>query len=283
MSNDKNDNRDNIENEANDINNTDMNSTDGAVPEQPEKKKKSAKLILIFILVFLLLFGGIMLTLELCDRNGSTPDEDIVTTQSTTEKSTVENPIDFDTLQEGNNEIYAWLIVDDTNIDYPIVQSKSDDEFYLKHKAEDKSWSASGAVYTESANNTAFTDPVTVVYGHNGYSDTMFTTLHYFEDEEFFDNHPYFYIYTPVRKLTYQVVSAFKYDNRHILNSFDFSNEDVLTDFLDMIQNPDSSMKNVRTKLDTQITTDSNIVILSTCITNQKSSRYLVCGVLVKK
>jgi sortase B len=206
------------------------------------------------------------------------------TTQTESENSqdTVENPIDFASLQAKNDEIYAWLNVPDTNVDYPVVQSAESDDFYLKHSATDKSWLASGAIYTQSLNNKDFNDKITVIYGHNGYSDTMFTTLHYFEDSEFFNSHPYFYIYTEDSKLTYQVISAFKYDDRHILNSFDFNDVNVLSSFLSMLQNPTSSNKNVRTDLDKEITNDDNIVILSTCIKNQKSSRYLVCGVKVK-
>jgi sortase B len=110
----------------------------------------------------------------------------------------------------------------------------------------------------------------------------MFTTLHKFEDTEFFDSHPYFYIYTSDRKLTYQVISAFKYDDRHIMNSFNFADTAVLQEFQEYIQNPNSALKNVRSDLDVDITTSSKIVVLSTCITNQKSSRFLVCGVLTK-
>jgi sortase B len=109
----------------------------------------------------------------------------------------------------------------------------------------------------------------------------MFTTLHYFEKSDFFDENEYFYIYTPNSKLTYQVVSSFKYDDRHILNSFNFSDPEIYQDFLDMIQNPESSNKNVRSSLDKELTINDNIVVLSTCITNQKSNRYLVCGVLI--
>ena len=85
----------------------------------------------------------------------------------------------------------------------------------------------------------------------------------------------------PQRKLTYQVVSAFKYDDRHIMNSFDFQDSNVLADFQEMVQDPSSSLKNVREDLDTEINSESKLVVLSTCITGQKSSRYLVCGVLV--
>ena len=197
-------------------------------------------------------------------------------------QSGIENPIDFAKLQKQNDEIYAYIKIDDTKVDCPIVQSGSDDAFYLRHKAEDKSWSASGAIYTEVANSKDFDDFVTVIYGHNGYSDTFFTTLHYFEKKEFFNSHPYFYIYTPKRKLTYQVISAFKYDNRHILNSFDFNKEASIKEWQDTITNPTSSLKNVRKNLDVPLSINSKIVVLSTCITNQRNNRYLVCGELVK-
>lgn len=245
------------------------------------KKNKTVKLILIFIIVFLLVFGAVMTFSYFYDKQITTPDTTSTTTTQTTETS-VENPINFEELQKSNSEIYAWIKIDDTKVDYPIVQNSSDDSFYLKHSAEDKSWSASGAIYTELANQKNFDDAITVIYGHNGYSDTMFTTLHYFEKQDFFDSHPYFYIYTPSRKLTYQIMSAFKYDDRHLLNSLNLSDGDEMEQFRETLLNPTSSLKNVRTELDTEVDQYSKIVILSTCITSQKSSRYLVCGVLVK-
>lgn len=247
--------------------------------------KRAAKLILIFIVVFVVVFCGIYFGIQIYNNRINEPSQAPAsdTSQTTTSpEGLVDNPIDFSSLQAKNEEIYAWITVDDTNVDYPIVQNATNDEFYLKHSAEDKSWSASGAIYTELVNSKSFTDPITLIYGHNGYGDTMFTTLHRFENEEFFNSHPYFYIYTPDQRLTYQIVSAFKYDDRHIMNSFNFADTAVLEEFQDYIQNPDSASKNVREDLDTEITASSKIVILSTCITNQESSRYLVCGVLTK-
>ncbi len=209
----------------------------------------------------------------------STTDE---TVQGTTNEKMVKNPIDFKSLQKKNSDIYAWIKVKGTKVDYPVVQSTKSDELYLKHSALDKSWIASGAIYTEMVNSTDFQDRVTLIYGHNGYSDTMFTTLHRFEQKSFFDQHKRFVIYTPDSKLTYKIVSAFKYDDRHIMNSFDFQSDNIFVEFLEMIQNPSSSNKNVRTDLGRELTKDDKIVVLSTCITNQRSSRYLVCGVLEK-
>lgn len=250
-----------------------------------DSKKRKIKLLLIFIIVFVIVFCAVYFGIQLYNSHVTKPPVETTTAAPVVTQTTepmVDNPIDFDSLKAQNDEIYAWIKVDDTNVDYPIVQNATDDEFYLKHSAEDKSWSASGAVYTELINSKSFRDAVTLVYGHNGYGDTMFTTLHRFSDEEFFNAHPYFYIYTPDRKLTYQVVSAFKYDDRHIMNSFNFADLNELAEFQNYIQNPTSSLKNVRTNLDKPIDSSSKIVILSTCITNQKSSRYLICGVLTK-
>ncbi len=248
-----------------------------------DKKKKNAKLIIIFLIVFVLIFCGVYFGIQIYNNHiNETPTDTTVPTTVSEVQQKVENPIDFASLQTANSEIYAYIKIEDTNVDYPIVQSATDDEFYLRHTAEDKSWSASGAVYTESVNTKTFNDRVTVIYGHNGYGDTFFTTLHRFEKEDFFNNHPYFYIYTPEKKLTYQVISAFKYDDRHIMNSFNFADTVQFLEFEQYLSNPSSALKNVRTQLDKELDEDSKIVVLSTCITNQKSSRYLVCGVLVK-
>lgn len=248
-----------------------------------DKKKKNAKLIIIFLIVFVLIFCGVYFGIQIYNHHiNEIPTDTTVPTTVSEVQQKVENPIDFASLQAANSEIYAYIKIEDTNVDYPIVQSATDDEFYLRHTAEDKSWSASGAVYTESVNTKTFNDRVTVIYGHNGYGDTFFTTLHRFEKEDFFNNHPYFYIYTPEKKLTYQVISAFKYDDRHIMNSFNFADTVQFLEFEQYLLNPSSALKNVRAQLDKELDEDSKIVVLSTCITNQKSSRYLVCGVLVK-
>lgn len=250
-------------------------------PNEQNDKEQKERIIKIALAIFLAIF---LVALSVILLQEGTDREEVATYTTATVDASVkrlENPIDFDALREGNKDIYAWIKIDDTEVDYPIVQSKTSDSFYLRHKAEDKSWTPSGAIYTEMQNSKGFNDSVTVIYGHNGYAESMFTTLHKFEKKEFFDSHPYFYIYTPTKRLTYQVVSAFKYDNRHILNSFDFTNGNDIVEFFTTVKDPDSTVKNVREQLDERLTIESKVVVLSTCITNQKSSRYLVCGVLV--
>ncbi|MCR5207662.1 MAG: class B sortase [Eubacterium sp.] len=246
-------------------------------------KKRGLIILALFLIAFGAAFTGFQLYSMYAEKQKA-PETTTVTvtvTESATEKS-VKNPVDFNELQKQNPEIYAWLKVPGTKVDHPVVQSAVSDDFYLKHSAYDKSWSSSGAVYTQMCNTKSFKDRVTLIYGHNGYGDTMFTTLHNFEDSEFFARHRYFYIFTPDSKRTYKIVSAFKYDDRHIMNSFDFQDNTVFGDFLYMLGNPYSTVKNVAEDLDKPLNTSDKIVILSTCITYQPNNRYLVCGVLVK-
>lgn len=251
-----------------------------------EGKKSSPILVLLLLLGIALVVGGAVYTgyylYSRYDAQQRGQELESIAQTTVGYDGSLKNPIDFKSLQKKNDEIYSWLKIPGTNIDYPIVQSKTDDMFYLNHSATDRAFSKPGAIYTESSNTTTFEDRVTVIYGHNGYKDIMFTDLHKFENKSFFDKHDIFYIYTPDSKLTYKIVSAFKYDNRHIMNSMNFQINDVFEQFLLTVQNPASTNKNVRQNLDKSLTIDDNIVVLSTCIQHQASNRYLVCGVLIK-
>ena len=254
--------------------------------DNKKSNSRTRKVIVILAVILIVVGVGITMFQIISTQTAKEKDEELTSTtttqQATVPEPTVANKIDFDSLKKKNDEIYAWIKVPGTKVNYPIVQSRTDDTFYLKHSATDKKYSSSGAVYTQSMNKRDFTDRVTLIYGHNGYGNTYFTTLHRFEKQDFFEKHTKFVIYTPTEKLTYRIVSAFKYDDRHIMNSFDFHDNNIFKEFIDMIQNPTSANKNVAKVLDKEITINDNIVVLSTCFTGQKSNRYLVCGVLIK-
>lgn len=201
-------------------------------------------------------------------------------TPSAEQDSRVENPIDFAALRLENPDIYAWIYIPDTNVNYPVLQHPTDDSYYLKHD-KDGNYSEAGAIYSQLANKTDFSDPVTVLYGHNMNSGGMFATLHYFENKEFFDSHEDMYIYTDGHILTYRVIAAYQYDNRHILNSFNFTDPAVVQQYFNTVLNPDSLVVNEREGV--QLSENDKIVQLSTCTgdANRLVRRYLVTGVLV--
>ena len=98
--------------------------------------------------------------------------------------------MDFETLNAANEDVYAWISVPDTNVDYPIYQSKPDmeEDYYLLHKP-DGTYDEAGSLYTQKENTRDFSDPVTVVYGHTAFApgyEPMFSELHKLEDLDFF-------------------------------------------------------------------------------------------------
>lgn len=95
-----------------------------------------------------------------------------------------ENPIDFEKLQSYNDEIYAWIHIPNTKIDYPVAQHEGEDDYYLKHNMYGEPEFA-GTIYTEKCNKTDFSDPNTLIYGHNMRNGSMFQNLHKFEEKEF--------------------------------------------------------------------------------------------------
>lgn len=265
-----------------------MNSKISEKSEQADSRKKK-KLWIAFaalMLVFVLSFSAILWIyfrpdgFDAQQYKNNDADSDVSAAESSETESVVyvQNPIDFAALQSDNPDVCAWITVPNTNVDYPILQSsKEDDDYYINHSADGK-YTIDGAIYIQRLNGKYFTDRNTVVYGHNLRNGTMFRTLHNFRDKEFFDANEYFYIYTPGHILTYRIFSAYRYDNRHILNSFDFSDTAVYEEYLKFATNPVSMIKNVREGV--EVTTDDKIVTLSTCISDPRY-RYLVQGVQI--
>ena len=252
-------------------------------------KEKRLKIIVISVIIVLLIIVGILgYWLFTLFTQGTDVSEYRVkenTTSATVADSTksddsADNPIDFKKLQKINPEIFGWIYIPDTKIDYPLLQSNERDDFYL-HKDIYRNYKFAGSLFCEYCNSTELDDRVTLIYGHNMIDGSMFANLHKFRDASFFKKHTKFYIYTPGRKLTYQVVSAYEYDNRHIMNTFNFAENKVFKEYLDTIQNPRSLSANVNTKLDHKLTVKDKIVTLSTCL-DSGDGRYLLQGVLVK-
>ncbi len=94
---------------------------------------------------------------------------------------------DAETVVEVPKGYVAWLEVDDTDIDYPIMQG-IDNEEYLNKNPYGK-YSLSGSIFLDYRNSKDFTDPYSLVYGHHMGQGAMFGALDDFRNEEFFNSH----------------------------------------------------------------------------------------------
>ena len=202
-------------------------------------------------------------------------------TEASTGPMAENHNIDWNKLKEKNSDVYSWIYVPGTKVDHVVVQpSKHEHDLYYIDKNLDKDYEFAGTIFSEKHNKKDYSDPVTVLYGHNMINGGMFATLHKFKKPKFFKKHKKMYVYQPHRKLTYKIYSAYTYDDRHIMNSFDFTDPKILKKYQKSTLKPKALDKNVRKK--TVLTPDSKILTLSTCTNGASNTRYLVQGVLIK-
>ena len=211
------------------------------------------------------------------DKGDKFVNSEISVLQSSNEPIVVETPVDFEELKSVNSDVYAWISIPNANVDYPILQNKTEKSFYLTHNMY-KEKSSYGTIYTQPYNSKDFSDYNTIIYGHNMKNGTMFGSLKRYRDKTFFDANQYIEIYLPGRILKYRVFAAYTFDDRHILMSFDFSDEAERQLYLDTIYGFKSLSNHFRE--DMTVDTDDKIITLSTC-TARDEERFLVQGVLV--
>lgn len=185
--------------------------------------------------------------------------------------------VNFHRLQKINEELYAWIYIPNTKVDGPIAQSASDNAYYLTHNLN-KELEFAGCFYTENYNHKDFKDPNTIIYGHNMKNQSMFGSLHRFEEKEFFEKNENIYIYTPKKILTYQIFAAYEYDDRHIMKTYDFWKKSVYESYLKSIYKVNTMISNYREGV--SVTKKDHILTLSTCASGRKDRRYLVQAVL---
>ena len=189
--------------------------------------------------------------------------------------------LSFDELTKKNPDIYAWIYIPGTAVDYPVCQSADDEyeDFYLDHNIY-RQYQFSGTIYSQKMNSRDFDDRVTVLYGHNMLNGSMFASLHNFENEDFFKDYNTAFVITKDKMLTYLIYSAYTYDDRHILHSFHMEYDDSFRSYLDSTLDPHTYDGRVREGVELDM--DSRILTLSTCTNGGGSNtRYLVQGVLV--
>ena len=148
-------------------------------------------LIFIFIVVFFICSYILLKDLqELNESNEST--EDLIEESIEINEETQKKHIDWDYLKSVNEDIIAWIEIEGTNINYPILKAK--DVYYLKHSF-DKKYNSNGSIFT--TNLSPFKDEETVVYGHNMRNGSMFSNLGNYMNKDFLYSHIKFKIYTP--------------------------------------------------------------------------------------
>lgn len=221
-------------------------------------------------------------TEDFAPPTGTTSSATSAVTQATTPSSQPEppyvSPVDFDSLKKINKDVYAWITVPGTSINYPIVQDPVDDSFYLDHDS-DKNYDKAGAIFTEHFyNDTSFKDNVTVLYGHDMANGSMFGELQsLYWDREFLLNNDDIIIYLPDREIHFEIFAALPYSRMHLLYYYQTEKQRA---FDQLIEDVYSTRKLSAVLIEERKPEfGDQVVVLSTCLSGDNRYRYLVMGV----
>ena len=180
-----------------------------------------------------------------------------------------------------NPDVYGRIYIPDTVIDYPVLQHKEDNGYYLTHD-EAGNENASGAIFSESYNSRSFEDNLTVLYGNNMEDGSMFGSLRKYSDNLYMQEHPYIYVYADDTEYKYRVFAAYLSDNRHIMERFQSgkSSGNRMAYLNSIFEN-----RVMGAQIDERVIVDENskILTLSTHDEAGEEYRYLVQACLIEK
>ena len=108
-----------------------------------------------------------------------------------------------------NGDMIGWITVKGTKIDYPVMQTPKDNEYYL-HRNFDREYDVNGLPFLDAQCDVEDDESNLMVYGHHMKSGLMFKHLMDFESESFYKNHKTVYLDTLFDEREYEVVSAFR-------------------------------------------------------------------------
>ena len=114
----------------------------------------------------------------------------------------------LDQLQKDNPDIIAWIEIENTNINYPVLQG-NDNNYYLKHNYK-KEYSINGSIFLDMNYNWNPPSTNLLIYGHNNKNNTMFQDLLKYKNKQFYEEHPIIKFTTINEEANYEILSVFE-------------------------------------------------------------------------
>ncbi len=182
---------------------------------------------------------------------------------------------DMATLLSMNSDTVGWLKVNNTNVDYPVVQA-NDNDFYLKKNFK-KQKDNSGWIFMDYRADATNLSQNNIIFGHNMYySKVMFGTLYKTKQANWYKNEENQIIEfdTLYQKLKWKIFSIYVIPNTNDYLIASFSSKEKFQDFINLITD-----RSIYT-FNTPVSTDDKILTLSTCSNNGRN-RLVIHAVLL--
>ena len=220
-----------------------------------------------------------VVTTDVPESPENTPDTDSSPAPSTPQPTDTPIPAISNPYLDGylaNKDMVGWLVIPGTNVNYPVMWTPQDENYYL-YRDFDKKDNKNGSLILDT---DSCLDPLTtnlIIHGHNMKSGAMFGNLTDFEKKEYYLEHPQVILYTKECQRNYEIIAVFrsqvykKSDN--VFKFYQFFQADTESEFLDFYENIKSL-----SLYDTGVTATfgDRFITLSTCVYHVKNGRFVV-------
>lgn len=199
---------------------------------------------------------------------------DMETTKYISEYACID--VDGEALFRRNEDYIGWIYIPDTDISYPVVLSKDNEDYLHTNFYHRKAYS--GTIFMDYRCRKGILNHHSILYGHNMKNGSMFAGLHKFKDRTYVEEHPVFWFITREHKLLYRIFTVNQVDiqdtSAYSLDGIDYQTN---LDFLYAIQNLKSkSMVDIEYEPDEE----DYVISLTTC-TSAQNERLMVSGILI--
>lgn len=180
--------------------------------------------------------------------------------------------VDFAELSEINPDIVAWIYIEDTEINYPVVQG-SDNQYYLKHLFS-REWNSLGCIFLDSRNKSDFSDRHSIIYGHHMKNGTMFSGLTKYKEQEFYDAHPTILLMTAEQNFRIKVFAGYVTTVNDDAWKIDFDSDEKFEQWFQRTK----ELSCIKSKITPAVT--DRIITLSTCSYEFDNARFVLIGII---
>ncbi len=195
-------------------------------------------------------------------------------TEKEIKESKDETGFDYDSLAEINSDCIGWICIEDTEIDYPVMQT-SDNEYYL-HRNFYQEYAACGAIFMDCRNDIARTQEHLILYGHQMKDGSMFKQLNGYKDKAFWEMHPEITLYLKNEKYVYDVAAVFITNDQKSGDYYDYLHSETRNQQMEYLKNMAAYQLY---DTDIKVHGSDELLSLSTCEYSSKNGRLIVLAV----
>lgn len=188
---------------------------------------------------------------------------------------------EYDELYQENQDLYGWIEIEDTVINYPVMYTPNNPNFYLRRNWN-KEYSVSGCIFIDGRSNGE-TENI-IIYGHNMDNETMFGTLNKYKEKEYYQEHKYIQFDTIYEKAIYEIIAVSKaiaYNNvsegeYSFYNNIELNSKEKFNEYISFIK------ENSYYEIESNTEYGCEIITLCTCDYWADNARLLVVAKKIK-